>query len=65
MQALGVSTQRLADSVGVPYQTVWKLRRGDIYPREYLRIALAMALGAEVSDLFPMPDRAKLLEAVA
>lgn len=52
-------------------QTIDKIRSGDIVPRDYLRFAIAMALGCEVDDIFPMPtrqelhDRAGLLKAAA
>lgn len=64
MQGLGVSTQALADGAGTTYQTIWKVLRGEIYPKEYLRIAIALALGAEVEEIFPMPNRAKIVDAI-
>jgi transcriptional regulator with XRE-family HTH domain len=63
MQALGVSVGDLADIAGTSYQTIWKIKRGDIYPREYLRVSIALALGAGVDDLFPMPSRDELVKA--
>lgn len=56
MNALGVSVQQLADGAGTTYQTIWKILKGELYPKEYLRIAIAICLGAEVERLFPMPD---------
>lgn len=56
MKGMGVTVQDLAEGSGTTYQTIWKLLRGDLYPKEYLRVAIALALGAGVDDLFPMPD---------
>lgn len=63
MQAMGVSVTVLAEGAGTTYQTLWKLLRGELYPKEYLRIAIALALGAEVEQLFPMPTREALVKA--
>lgn len=57
MEAMGLGTQHVADAVGTTYQTIWKIRRGELYPREYLRIAIALAMGADPDQLFPMPTR--------
>lgn len=40
-------------------QTVSKIERGEIEPRDYLKLAMAIALFTEVDDLFPMPSRAE------
>lgn len=46
-------------------QTVHKVERGEIVPRDDLRLALAMALMTEVGDLFPQPDHATVSKEVA
>lgn len=63
MDAMGVSVTTLAEGAGTTYQTIWKILRGEMYPKEYLRIAIALALGAEVEQLFPMPTRDVLVAA--
>lgn len=46
-------------------QTVFKIERGQITPRDELRIALAIALRTEVAALFPIADNATLRREVA
>lgn len=64
MDALGISTQDLAEAADTTYQTIWKILRGELYPRESLRISIALALGADLDRLFPMPTAAQLAAAV-
>jgi DNA-binding XRE family transcriptional regulator len=64
MAAMRISTQQLADAVGTTYQTIWKMRQGGLYPREYLRVSIAMALGANVEEIFPMPSRTEIASAL-
>jgi DNA-binding XRE family transcriptional regulator len=57
---LRLTQAQLADLVGhdgVTVQTISKLERGELRPRDYLKLALALALCVEVVDLFPMPKR--------
>lgn len=59
---LRLNQRGLAELIGggVAVQTISKLERGEIVPRDYLKIAIALALQIEVDDLFPMPDRKRL-----
>ena len=50
--ARGLSRQELADAVGVHYQTVGYLERGEYSPSLALALRLAEALGLSVQDLF-------------
>lgn len=59
---LGLTLDELAAMTGTTPQTVHKIEKGQIAPRDHLRIALAFALGTEVSRLFPIPNRATILE---
>ena len=49
---LGLSRAELADIVGVHYQTIGYIERGEYSPSLSLALHLAAALGAEVTDLF-------------
>jgi transcriptional regulator with XRE-family HTH domain len=49
-------------------QTLHKIETGEIEPREYMKLAVAIALMTEVDTLFPPTSRAealRLLKAVA
>ena len=50
--ARGLSRQELADAVGVHYQTIGYLERGEYSPSLALALRLAEALGLNVQDLF-------------
>lgn len=63
MDALNVTIPVLADAAGTTYQTIWKMLRGDLYPSEYLRVAIALALGTDTDRLFPLPAREALAAA--
>jgi DNA-binding XRE family transcriptional regulator len=57
--AKGLSRQELADSVGVHYQTVGYLERGEYSPSLSLALRLAEVLGAPVEQMFslsPFPE---------
>lgn len=60
-QRFGLTLEQVAGLADTTPQTVFKVERGQITPRDDLRISLAMALSCEVGDLFPMPDRATVL----
>ena len=51
-QARGLSRQQLADAVGVHYQTIGYLERGEYSPSLTLALRLAEVLGHGVQDLF-------------
>jgi putative transcriptional regulator len=50
--AKGMSRQQLADAVGVHYQTIGYLERGEYSPSLILALKIAKALDAEIPDLF-------------
>lgn len=50
----GLSRQQLADAVGVHYQTVGYLERGEYNPSLSLALKIAHELSAEVSELFSL-----------
>ena len=50
--AQGLSRQALADAVGVHYQTIGDLERGEYSPSLTLALRLAEVLGRSVQDLF-------------
>lgn len=56
-QELGVRQGPIAKRVGVPVQTISKIERGDVMPRDYLKAAIAVVLGCAIDDLWPYPDR--------
>jgi DNA-binding XRE family transcriptional regulator len=50
----GLSRQDLADAVGVHYQTVGYLERGEYSPSLSLALRLAATLGTPVDDIFSL-----------
>ena len=52
--ARGLSRQELADAVGVHYQTVGYLERGEYSPSLSLALRLAAVLGTSVDDIFSL-----------
>jgi DNA-binding XRE family transcriptional regulator len=50
--AKGMSRQQLADAVGVHYQTIGYLERGEYSPSLVLALKIAKALDTEIPDLF-------------
>ena len=57
--SLGLSRQELADLVGVHYQTIGYLERGEYSPSLVLAIRIAEALNKEVSELFSLTEQKK------
>jgi len=57
--SLGLSRQELADLVGVHYQTIGYLERGEYSPSLVLALRIAKALNYEVSELFSLTDHKK------
>lgn len=58
-EARDLTRQDLADAVGVHYQTVGYLERGEYSPSLVLALRIADTLGATVEELFsldPFPD---------
>jgi putative transcriptional regulator len=50
----GLSRQELADQVGVHYQTIGYLERGEYSPSLVLALKIAAALGATVDEVFSL-----------
>jgi DNA-binding XRE family transcriptional regulator len=54
---LGLSRQELADLVGVHYQTIGYLERGEYSPSLVLALRIAKSLKKEVSELFSLTEQ--------
>ena len=52
----GLSRQELADLVGVHYQTIGYLERGEYSPSLVLALRISHALNKEVSELFSLTE---------
>lgn len=63
--ALGFTLDQVARLSGTTPQTLHKIEKGQIAPRDAVRIAIACALGTDVHSLFPMPDRAFVMREAA
>lgn len=59
---LELSQHDLSILTRVPTQTIWRIEKGVIVPRDYLRVAIAQALGCDVQDLWPWPSRQRVAE---
>jgi len=55
-EAAGLSRQQLADAVGVHYQTIGYIERGEYSPSLVLALKFAKALGASVEDIFQLGE---------
>ena len=51
-ELLGMSRQQLAESVGVHYQTIGYLERGEYSPSLVLAVRIADVLGQDIQSLF-------------
>lgn len=51
-QESGLSRQELADQVGVHYQTIGYIERGEYSPSLVLALRIAAALGVSVEEIF-------------
>jgi putative transcriptional regulator len=54
--AAGLSRQQLADLVGVHYQTIGYIERGEYNPSLVLALRIARALHVGIELLFRLPD---------
>jgi len=57
--SLGLNRQELADLVGVHYQTIGYLERGEYNPSLVLALRISKALHKEVSELFSLTEPKK------
>lgn len=55
-KALRLSQRQLGEMAFTTQQTIWKIERGLITPRDSLKIRLAQVLGCKVGELFPWGD---------
>jgi putative transcriptional regulator len=53
----GMSRQELADAVGVHYQTIGYIERGEYSPSLVLALKFAKALNAGVEDIFQLEHK--------
>lgn len=58
--AMNLNQEQLSRIVGCTLQTISKVERGEIVPRDYLKAAIALATATEVDELFPYPTREAL-----
>lgn len=54
-EELGHTKNELAVKLGVTVPTLHRVERGELIPRDYLRLALSHVLGLPLGELFPMP----------
>jgi len=54
--ASGISRQDLADAVGVHYQTVGYIERGEYSPSLVLALQIAKVLGTPVENIFSLEE---------
>ena len=59
-ELLGMSRQQLADSVGVHYQTIGYLERGEYSPSLVLAMRISEGLGKDIQNLFSIEPFAKV-----
>ena len=52
----GLSRQELADQVGVHYQTIGYIERGEYSPSLVLALQIAKALGKKVEQVFSLEE---------
>jgi putative transcriptional regulator len=64
-EGLGVSRQEFADAIGVHYQTVGYLERGEYNPSLVLALRIGAALKHPIESLFSLTDLPKLCETPA
>ena len=53
---LGMSRQQLADLLGVHYQTVGYIERGEYLPSLVLALQISKALATQVEDIFRLEE---------
>ncbi|MEY4617882.1 MAG: hypothetical protein RL101_68 [Actinomycetota bacterium] len=55
----GLSRQELAEQVGVHYQTIGYIERGEYSPSLVLALRIASVLGAKVEEIFWLDEEQK------
>ena len=55
--ALNLTQLQLAELCGLTQQTISKIERNAIVPRDRVKQLIAQKLGARVSELFPWPEK--------
>jgi DNA-binding XRE family transcriptional regulator len=55
----GMSRQELAEQVGVHYQTIGYIERGEYSPSLVLALRIASVLGAKVEEIFWLDEEQK------
>jgi putative transcriptional regulator len=55
----GISRQELADQVGVHYQTIGYIERGEYSPSLVLALQITAALGRKVEEVFSLERKKK------
>ena len=58
-EQMGMSRQQLAESVGVHYQTIGYLERGEYSPSLVLAMRISEVLGKDIQSLFSIQPFAK------
>lgn len=61
---LRFSRAQVARGAGATEMTIFRIERGELVPRDYLRLALAMTLFCEVDDLWPAMTRQEISKAL-
>lgn len=62
---LKVSQQWVAGAANTTLQTIFRVERGELVPRDYLRGAIAFALMTEVDDLWRPSTRDEMFDLAA
>ena len=57
----GYGPTQFSALIGVPLQTLHKIEKGHIVPRDQLKAAIALALEVELEDLYPWPTRDEII----
>lgn len=65
MTSIGMNNAQLAVLSGTTPQTISKVRKGELVPRDYLRVMIAAALGTTTDHLFRMPDLKEIEASIA
>jgi len=61
----GWDRSELAERVGTTEATIHRVESGKLTPRDYLKLAIAAALGSEVAEIWQFPDAASVHDRAA